>query len=223
MTSSTSEQRRVGPVHDALDPIEAREACTRPCSRRRRVVVAAVALADPTVDVVAVVLPVAGLDLVDDLDAARATCTTCSRTSARRRGGPARRGRCVTGLPSSSYATITSCAPRLVEREALGVRAVERREPQTPARPAARRPGRGGRRSSRRVHCTSGTRQPVTHWKSLVSSVGGSALQLGVGERERLVDEPVDRQPVVGLGSREGSDADDRVDAEPADRSAATR
>ena len=49
-------------------------------------------LPDPPVDVVAELLPVAGLDLVDDARSPRATCTTCSRTSARRRAAPVRRG-----------------------------------------------------------------------------------------------------------------------------------
>src|SRR4051795_6967831 len=79
-------------------------------TRSRRLVVAAVALADPTVDVVAVLLPVTRLHLGGELDRVeplarllapstpplpgggagwcRATCTTCSRTSARRTAAP---------------------------------------------------------------------------------------------------------------------------------------
>ena len=67
---------------------------------------------------------------------------------------------------------------------------------------AARRRGRAGRASRTPFHCTSGTRHPVTHWKSRVSVGGGHRDELVVGELERLVDETADPQRVVGAAAR---------------------
>src|SRR5262245_60756466 len=80
----------------------------------------------------------------------------------------------VTGLPSISYATITSLR-RACDMVRLSVYVPSKLMNLTPPAPA-RTPARSSRWLSRTPrHGTSITRQPVTHWKSRVNAVGGNA------------------------------------------------
>ena len=142
---------------------------------------------DPAVDVVAVLLPVAGDDAGGDLDAVepleRLVAVHRSDVEAH---GPA----VVTGHRGAEHLVGDDHVgpPGLVEREALGVGPVEGVEREAPC-PAGFTPARS--RMSRQdtpVQWTPGTRHPVTHWKSLTRLVGGMAFRSSSVRRQRVVD-----------------------------------
>ena len=63
-------------------------------------------------------------------------------------------------------------------------------------------PARSSTSASRTpFHWTSGTRQPVTHWKSRVSEVGFIAVMSAYERRSSVVDEAAHAKVVVGARS----------------------
>src|SRR5918996_365840 len=176
-----------------------------------RFVVAAVGPPDPGVDVVAPLLPVAGIELARHLDPLQ----PLERLVAVH-GGDVEPDRAAVrtgdGLAQHLVGHEHVVAPGLVEREALGVRPVERPDAQV-----------GGRRLDtglveeladldalpRHVeHAPAGDALEVAHQVGL-----GTLAQVVERERQRPVDQAVDGEPVLGLAAlREVPDH--RVDAE---------
>ena len=123
------EQRRVGPVHRALDAIEARERLGSGSHYEVAGIVAPVAAPDPAVDVVPVLFPVSRNHLVDDLDRVEPLARLVAVH--RRDVEPGRTA--VIARERLALHVVRDddvVAARLVERQALGVLAVERREAQ---------------------------------------------------------------------------------------------
>src|SRR5690242_12728656 len=138
-----------------------------------RRVVAPVALADPPVDVVAVVLPVARHDAGGQLDRREplARLVAVHRRDVQTGGSAVqRRKRLTVGLVGDQHIRRRACAS-----VRLSVYLPSNDTKRTAVAPDFT-PARSSRvRSRTPVQWTSGTRQPVTHWKSRVTRVGGIA------------------------------------------------
>src|SRR5262245_35058237 len=178
------------------------------------VVVTVVGAPDPAVDVVPAVLPVAGHDLVARVDAIEPLDRLVAVHGRHvEPDGTAVRVRQLLSLQLVGDQHVV--AARLLQREALGVRAVEGAKPQR----------LGGRLYSGAIEHVGEPDAPPLHVEDApprhALEVAGEAgrrhrAQVLVGERERLVDEPADVEPVLVVAPVRHRPRD-RVDAEASD------
>src|SRR5436190_10092486 len=180
----------------------------------RGVVVPVVRAADPRVDVVAAFLPVAGDDLIGHLDPVKPLDGLVAVH--RRDVEPHRTAMGVRQLLAFELVRHEHIvAARLLQREALGVRPVERLEAQRlRARLHAGPVEHVGEPDTLPLH---GAHPPSGHALEVAGETRRRhRTEVAIGERERLVDQPGDAQAVLVVPTMRHRSGNG-VDAEPAD------